>query len=56
MGRYGRPLSLDAEFERADSEDTSTILDYLGQEDSDLRTLADRLDLIEVDPKIRTGG
>ena len=25
MQRYGRPLSLDAEFERNDSEDTSTI-------------------------------
>ena len=55
MGRYGRPLSLDAEFERDDGEVTSTILDYLGQEDPDLGTLADRLDLMSalqfVDPR-----
>ena len=46
MQRYGRPLSLDAEFERNDREDTSSILDYLGEEDPDLSTLADRLDLM----------
>ena len=43
--RVGRPLSLDAEYERDDGEDTSRILDYLGQVDSDLENVAVRLDL-----------
>ena len=46
MQRYGRPLSLDAKFERNDSEYTSTIMDYLGQEDPNLTILAERLDLM----------
>ena len=43
--RYGRPLSLDAEHERDDSEDSSSILDYLGNRDPSLEALADNLDL-----------
>ena len=43
--RFGRPLSLDAEFERDDGEDTSSILDYIGQVDPDLEDLAATLDL-----------
>ena len=43
--RFGRPLSLDAEFERDDGEDTSSILDYIGQVDPDLEDLAANLDL-----------
>ena len=43
--RYGRPLSLDAEYDREDSQDPASILDYLGSEDPDLEGLADRMDL-----------
>ena len=43
--RFGRPLSLDAEYERDDSEDTSSILDYLGLPDPELETLAENIDL-----------
>ena len=45
MERYGRPLSLDAEYDRDDSEDSSSIMDYLGNQDPDLEALADNLDL-----------
>jgi RNA polymerase sigma-B factor len=41
----GKPLSLDAQYEQEDSEDSATILDFLGQQDPDLEALADRLDL-----------
>ena len=43
--RYGRPLSLDAEYDREDSQHPASILDYLGSEDPDLEGLADKLDL-----------
>ena len=43
--RYGRPLSLDAEYNREDSQDPASILDYLGSEDPDLEGLADKMDL-----------
>ena len=43
--RFGRPLSLDAEYDREDSQDPVSILDYLGSEDPDLEGLADKLDL-----------
>ena len=43
--RYGRPLSLDAQYDGDDSEDASTILDYLGDEDPEMEALAERLDL-----------
>ena len=43
--RFGRPLSLNAEYDRDDSQDTSSILDYLGEEDPDLENLAENIDL-----------
>ena len=43
--RFGRPLSLDAEYNREDSQDPASILDYLGSEDPDLEGLADKMDL-----------
>ena len=45
MEPCGRPLSLDAEYHLDSSEDTSTILDYVGEHDPDLETLADKMDL-----------
>ena len=56
--RYGRPLSLDAEYDREDSQHPASILDYLGSEDPDLEGLADKLDLKValgcVDPREQT--
>jgi len=53
--RYGKPLSLDAHYDRDDGQEPATILDYLGEEDPDLAGLADRIDLkdaiIGVDPR-----
>ena len=53
--RYGRPLSLDAHQERDDGPESSTIMDYLGEDDPDLECLAERMDLKEaivaVDPR-----
>lgn len=43
--RFGKPLSLDAQYESYDSEDVSSILDYMGVPDADLEGLADRVDL-----------
>ena len=43
--RFGKPLSLDAQYESDDSEDVSSILDYMGVPDADLEGLADRVDL-----------
>jgi len=43
--RFGKPLSLDAQHNGDDGEDTSTILDYLGDVDPDLEGLVDKLDL-----------
>ena len=45
--RYGRPLSLDAEYDREDSQAPASILDYLGSEDPDLEGLAAKMDLTE---------
>ena len=42
---YGKPLSLNTEYNAEGSEDTSTILDYLGSEDPDLEALPNKLDL-----------
>ena len=56
--RYGRPLSLDAEYHREDSQDPASIMDYLGSEDPDLEGLADKMDLKMalgcVDPREQT--
>lgn len=43
--RYGKPLSLDAQYQQDNSEDSSSILDYLGRIDPDLEELAGNLDL-----------
>ena len=43
--RYGRPLSLDAEQNRDDGQETTSIMDRLGEEDPDLEFLAQRMDL-----------
>ena len=45
--RFGKPLSLDAQYDGDDSDDQSRILDYLGEADPDLEGLAVRLDLVE---------
>lgn len=42
---YGRPVSLDKEYDSGESDDTSTVLDYVGSTDPELETLPDRLDL-----------
>ena len=47
MERFGKPLSLDKQYESDDSDDGNSILDYLGDQDSDLEGLADRVDLAE---------
>ena len=58
LERFGRPLSLNAEYDRADSDDSSSILDYLGDEDPDLENLAENIDLKSalqlVNPRERT--
>ena len=55
--RYGKPLSLDATQDRDDGQESTTIMDYLGEEDPDLASLAERMDLKEavvaVDPRER---
>ena len=42
---YGKPASLDIEYDSDDSDAAFTILDYLGSVDSELESLPDRLDL-----------
>ena len=42
---YGKPASLDTEYDSSGSDDASTILDYVGKADPELETLPDRLDL-----------
>jgi RNA polymerase sigma-B factor len=46
VGKYGRLLSLEAEYEKNGSSDASTILDFLGTHDPQLDGLADRIDLL----------
>lgn len=43
--RFGKPLSLDVEHQRDDGQESTTILDHLGEEDPDLEFLAQRMDL-----------
>ena len=45
VGKYGRLLSLEAEYEKNGSSDASTFLDFLGTDDPELDGLADRIDL-----------
>ncbi len=42
---YGRPVSLDAEYNSGESDGTSTVLDYVGTVDPELESLPNRLDL-----------
>ena len=42
---YGRPVSLDTQYDSADTDGTSTILDYVGTVDPELEALPNRLDL-----------
>ena len=45
VGNYGRPLSLNAEYDGNGSKDVSTVLDYVGAEDPRFEKLGDRMDL-----------
>ena len=42
---YGKPVSLDTEYDSGESDATSTVLDYVGNVDPELEALLDRLDL-----------
>ncbi len=42
---YGRPVSLDIEYNSGENDGTSTVLDYVGTVDPDLEALPNRLDL-----------
>ena len=42
---YGKPVSLDTEYDSGESDETSTILDYLGNVDPELEALPNKLDL-----------
>ena len=43
--RYGKPLSLDAEYNGNGNKDSSSLLDYLGIEDPQYEELINRIDL-----------
>ena len=45
MERYGKPLSLDMEYRAEDSEDPSSLLNYLGSRDPEIEAAASRMDL-----------
>ena len=45
VGNYGRPLSLDAEYNGNGTKDISTVMDYIGAEDPQFEKLGDRIDL-----------
>ncbi len=45
VGNYGRPLSLDAEYDGNGTKDISTVMDYIGAEDPQFEKLEDRIDL-----------
>lgn len=42
---YGKPVSLDTAYDSGGGDDTSTVLDYVGNVDPELEALPDRLDL-----------
>ena len=46
VGKYGRPLSLEAEYAQDGSSDGSTALDYLGARDPNLDGVAEKVDLV----------
>ena len=47
MERFGNPLSVANHYESDDSDDATSILGYLGEQDPDLEGVADRVDLTE---------
>ena len=47
LGKYGKPLSLEAEYYGNSIRDVSTLLDYLGSEDPRFDNLCDRIDLTD---------
>ncbi len=57
MGKYGRLLSLDAEYHENGSGEESSLKDYLGRDDPHMVDLVDRLDLTDIlgylDPRER---
>ena len=46
VGKYGRLLSLEMEYENNGRSDVSTVLDYLGHQDPEFDMLPDRIDLV----------
>jgi RNA polymerase sigma-B factor len=46
VSRFGKPLSLEAEYEKNGNDNTSTFLDYLGSVDPRIDGIADRIDLL----------
>ena len=42
---YGKPISLDTQYDPGLSDESSTVLDYIGSVDPELEALPDRLDL-----------
>lgn len=47
VGALGKPVSLDSEYDSTESDDTYTVLDYLGNVDPELEALPDRVDLAQ---------
>ncbi len=45
VGNYGRPLSLDSEYDGNGTKDISTVMDYIGAKDPQFEKLEDRIDL-----------
>ena len=45
VGNYGRPLSLDAEYDGNGIKDISTVMDFIGAEDPQFEKLGDHIDL-----------
>ena len=45
VGNYGRPLSLDAEYDGNGTKDISTVMDFIGAEDPQFEKLGDHIDL-----------
>ena len=44
---YGKPVSLNSEYDSGESDDTSTILDFIGTVDPELEALPDRMGLAQ---------
>ena len=47
VGRYGRLLSLEAQYEQNGVSDVSSILDYLEGDDSEIEELPEKIDLLK---------